>query len=152
MVIGFLLVRPIPLPNSDSKTSSEPQASLSGTSTSDVDGLVGDETPLLQRDDVDSDAESMMDVRGGGMGEGRISEVVVDGSEHQQQNRFISRRRALLMGDPTLANVYGKGLAKSSDFWLLFTTFSLCESSSFHHGLPPSTEASLDSKRHRDHV
>jgi hypothetical protein len=34
------------------------------------------------------------------------------------------------MGDPTLTNVYGRGLAKSSDFWMLFTVFSLRESSS----------------------
>jgi hypothetical protein len=34
------------------------------------------------------------------------------------------------MGDPTLTNVYGRGLAKSSNFWMLFTVFLLRESSS----------------------
>jgi hypothetical protein len=77
MVIGFFLVLPIPLPNSGSKTSTEPQRR---TSISEVDGLIGADTPLLRGDDVDAgDVE--------GMDDGSVNETVVpNGNERQQQD------------------------------------------------------------------
>ncbi|PFH47164.1 hypothetical protein AMATHDRAFT_152811 [Amanita thiersii Skay4041] len=46
---------------------------------------------------------------------------------HGRQNaqQHITRRRALIMGDVGLTNVFGRRLARSSDFWLLFTILSL---------------------------
>ena len=46
-------------------------------------------------------------------------------------SRFLSRRRALLLGDVSLTNMFGRGLARSSDFWLLFVILSLRKFSSY---------------------
>jgi hypothetical protein len=117
MIMGHFLVRPIPF------TRSTPSISTSGgqiirvpdtaSSTAEVT------SPLLGHDDLaraagydDLDVESRPSTSTGDV---------------TPATRMMSRRRALLAGDVALTNMTGKKLAKSTDFWLLFSILSLCK-------------------------
>jgi len=121
MIIGFFLVRPLPLRHSGSfQGSSGDQDGLRPTTVSDPGGSIGAEAPLLQHDTLQEREVRQYVPR----------EDTTNREEPQQSSsrgKYLSRRRAILMGDPTLTNMFGKKLVKSQDFWLLFVIFGLCE-------------------------
>lgn len=97
MIMGHFIVRPIPLPRSSPPEDPEPVLTASDQATS----------PLL--------------------GHGRAAEY--EETQHPANegiSPLMSRRRALLAGDVGLTNVSGTKLAKSTEFWLLFSILSLC--------------------------
>ena len=96
MIMGHFLVRPIPLARS-----SPPPDGPRPISAVSVEAT----SPLLDDDDHLARYEE---------------------PQHEEISPLMSRRRALLAGDVALTNVSGKKLAKSTDFWLLFSILSLC--------------------------
>lgn len=116
MIMGHFLVRPIPF------TRSTPSISTSGGQiirVPDTASSAEATSPLLAHDDLaraagydDLDEEPRPSTSAGDV---------------TPATRMMSRRRALLAGDVTLTNLTGKKLAKSTDFWLLFSILSLCE-------------------------
>lgn len=106
MIMGHFLVRPIPFPRSSPPPDGpRPVSAVSVEATS----------PLLGHDDH-------LD--------GYEEEAQQQHSTNEEISPLMSRRRALLAGDVGLTNVSGKKLAKSTDFWLLFSILSLCTLSS----------------------
>ena len=105
MIMGHFLVRPIPLARS-----SPPDGPLLVSAVS-----VEATSPLLAHD------------------EGRVAGYEEpQHSANEEISPLMSRRRALMAGDVGLTNVSGKKLAKSTDFWLLFSILSLCARSFFY--------------------
>ncbi|KAF8629470.1 hypothetical protein AX15_003432 [Amanita polypyramis BW_CC] len=121
MIMGIFLVRPIPLP---------PSARTQASQVPLLDGTVDAGSPLLGGDDIEGRAgHDDFDAEEGGEEVRRVSDASEVERRHTSNldtyNRSMSRRRALLAGDVALTNVHGRGLAKSRDFWLLFSILSL---------------------------
>ncbi|KAF8632395.1 hypothetical protein AX17_004836 [Amanita inopinata Kibby_2008] len=157
MIMGFFLVRPIPLPPSTRKHQGmiKSHANKRGAMGLDIEegeaggsaGASDSQTPLLKYDDLEGRQGVVyvadVDVEGeheaererlvGGAddyppldGEQEEGRLIMSGTESLgMHRRHLSRRRALLLGDVGLTNVFGKGLIRSRDFWLLFTILSL---------------------------
>ncbi|KIL59181.1 hypothetical protein M378DRAFT_15039 [Amanita muscaria Koide BX008] len=122
MILGFFFVRPIPLPHSGQQRGTSTSTSLDDgrrTSISDAERLMGPRAPLLQHGSLHP---TVFDVEDEESEEGVDERIPTSTSS---TSRFLSRRRALLMGDASLTNMFGTGLFKSSDFWLLFVIMSL---------------------------
>ncbi|KAK2459401.1 hypothetical protein APHAL10511_008588 [Amanita phalloides] len=113
MIMGYFLVRPIPLQRSTS-----PSPFLSGLAdrVPISTGQIGIDAPLLEHDDLIRNDDLYVE------GAEAATSTDVAPSPHSQ---FVSRRRALLAGDIALTNIGRQRLVRSTDFWLLFSILSL---------------------------
>lgn len=118
MIVGYFLVRPIPYARS---TPSSPSLRGQPSRMPISDSSMGASAPLLANDALNETPGYVdLDVTGD-QGHGPDEETLAPADS----SHFMSRRRALLAGDVGLTNVSGKRLARSSDFWLLFSILSL---------------------------
>lgn len=104
MILGWVLVRPIPLPTSTSRTPSSPWRSY-------LENGDGSNARLLPDNEHEGSYVRSPKRRARAVSIASCGEVVASG----------------LPGDE-LPDVSGKKLLMNYDFWLLFTIMSLCES------------------------
>ena len=132
MILGFFLVRPIPLPNEEGYEVVQPEEDPDAITTALIPNS-SSHTHLLDHDFVEpvhpryihreENIEQDDDTREVELGPPHPDDVRQGGP--QMSNRLRSLSRGAAIAHDTTPNVYGKKLWVSGDFWLLFSILSI---------------------------
>jgi len=132
MIVGFFLVRPIPLPQQQGYDIVEDGENECDVPTSSLAHL--NPSHLLDHDFVEPHHPHYVHrvdpakphVDGETHHQDRGVELTTQQGDSRTSVRARSLSRGVAMALDTLPNVYGKKLWRSGDFWLLFSILSLC--------------------------
>jgi hypothetical protein len=121
MVVGCFLIRPIPLPSSESHASAEQGIGEVGVTVTSTSALIDDSrVRLLDREDPDVELDEP-DV---------LPHDYIHGNPRSRSMSVSSSASSIFsrgQSDDDLPNIFGAELWKNGDFWLLFTILSIRE-------------------------